>query len=53
MAARACLPKDAADINRLYRKYVGSGPIDVARLKLAVRRETAAADARATARATA
>lgn len=37
-------PEDAAAIERLYRKHVGSGPIDLQRLRDCVRRECLAAE---------
>jgi hypothetical protein len=41
----ACSMKDAAALDRLYRKYVTSrGDVDTARLVKAVRRETHAAE---------
>jgi len=41
----ACSMKDAANLNRLYRKYVSArGDVDTVRLVKAVRREASAAE---------
>lgn len=41
---RNCTVADASKLDRLYRKYVGRGEIDVTRLVRVVRRETTAAE---------